>query len=359
QAQVDKTITVTAGYTDLLGTPEIVTSTATTAVVNVNDAPTTSVVTLVSIAEHSQARVITQAELLGNAVDLDANTLTATNLSLASSNGTLVDNANGTWSYTPLLNDATSVSFNYTITDSVSPTAGLVAATATLDITPVQLTAEPVADLFKSFGNGTNTYIKPEAYVQNSGQNLDLKYQIIDKSADAVIIGSTSNDFIKLAGTGNKAANGGGGNDVLDGSTGSSFLSGGDGINTFFMDGRATGVTWSTLTDFTQGQDKATIWGWVKGVSTINAGFTDFNTGGATDYTGLTLHIQNLLPDGSVSGATNSALNSLTLTGHTLAQFGASSLADLNTQIINGTNTHFIVGQTTDDLGVHGYLSIS
>ncbi|WP_262967392.1 beta strand repeat-containing protein, partial [Methylobacter psychrophilus] len=42
QAQVDKTITVTAGYTDLLGTPEIVTSTATTAVVNVNDAPTTS-----------------------------------------------------------------------------------------------------------------------------------------------------------------------------------------------------------------------------------------------------------------------------------------------------------------------------
>jgi hypothetical protein len=125
------------------------------------------------------------------------------------------------------------------------------------------------------------------------------------------------------------------------------------------MDGRAAGVTWSTLTDFDKGQDKATIWGWVKGVSTINAGFTDFNTGGATGYTGLTLHIQNLLPDGSASGATNSALNSLTLTGHTLAEFGASSLADLNTQIINGTNTHFIVGQTTDNFGVHGFLSIS
>ncbi len=334
-------------------------ATVTVTVVNVNDAPTTSAVTLASILEHSQARVITQAELLGNAVDLDGNTLTATNLSLASSNGTLVDNADGTWSYTPLLNDVSSVSFNYTITDSVSPTAGTVAATATLAITPVELNAEPVADLFKSFGNGTNEYITPEAYVQNAGQNLDLKYQIIDKSADAVIIGSTSNDFIKLAGTGNKAANGGGGNDVLDGSTGSSFLSGGDGINTFFLDGRAAGVTWSTLTDFTQGQDKATIWGWVKGVSSINAGFTDFNTGGATDYTGLTLHIQNLLPEGSVSGATNSALNSLTLTGHTLAQFGASSLADLNTQIINGTNTHFIVGQITDNLGVHDYLLIS
>ncbi|UOA07816.1 Ig-like domain-containing protein [Methylobacter sp. S3L5C] len=359
QAEVDKTISVTAGYTNLQGTPVTVTSFATTAVVNVNDAPTTSLIILASILEHSQARVITQAELLGNAADLDGNNLIATDLSLASSNGTLVDNTDGTWSYTPLLNDVTSVNFTYTITDSVSPTAGTVAATATLAITPVTLTADPVTDLYKSFGNDTNTYIKPEAYVQNPGQNLDLKYQLIDESPDAIIIGTTSNDFIKLAGTGNKAANGAGGNDVLDGSTGSSFLSGGDGLNTFFMDGRATGVTWSTLTDFDKGQDHATIWGWVKGLSTINAGFTDFNTGGATGYTGLTLHIQNLLPDGSASGATNSALNSLTLTGHTLAEFGASSLTELNTQIINGTNTHFIVGQTTDNLGDHGYLLIS
>ena len=357
QAQVGKTITVKAGYTDLLGTPESVSSAATTKIVNVNDAPTTSTVTLAAIAEHSQARVITQAELLGNAADLDNNSLTATSLSIASGNGTLVDNLNGTWNYTPLLNDATSVSFNYTITDSVSPDAGTVAGTATLDITPVILSAVPVADLFKSFGNGTNTYIKPEAYNQNPV--LNLKYQLLDNTPDAVIIGSTSNDFIKLGGAGNKAANGGGGNDVIDGGTGSSFLTGGDGIETFFLDGRAAGVTWSTLTDFNKGQDHATIWGWVKGVSKIDAGFADFNTGGAAGYTGLTLHIQNLLPDGSASGATNSELNSLTLTGHTLAEFGATSLADLNNQIASGTNTHFIVGQTTDNLGVHGYLSIS
>jgi hypothetical protein len=43
QAQVGKTITVTASYTDLGGTAESVTSAATAAVVNVNDAPTGSV----------------------------------------------------------------------------------------------------------------------------------------------------------------------------------------------------------------------------------------------------------------------------------------------------------------------------
>ncbi|WP_262967360.1 cadherin-like domain-containing protein, partial [Methylobacter psychrophilus] len=137
QAEVGKAITVTASYSDGQNTAESVISSATTAVINVNDAPTTSLVTLLSITEDSQARVITQAELLGKAVDLDGNNLTAAGLSITSGNGTLVDNLNGTWSYTPSLNDDASVSFNYTITDSVSPTAGTVAATATLDITPV------------------------------------------------------------------------------------------------------------------------------------------------------------------------------------------------------------------------------
>ena len=40
QAEVGKTITVTASYTDLQGTAESVSSAATSAVLNVNDAPT-------------------------------------------------------------------------------------------------------------------------------------------------------------------------------------------------------------------------------------------------------------------------------------------------------------------------------
>ena len=57
----------------------------------VNDAPTTSTVTLAAIAEDSGARVITQAELLANASDVDGASLTATNLAIAAGSGTLVE----------------------------------------------------------------------------------------------------------------------------------------------------------------------------------------------------------------------------------------------------------------------------
>ena len=70
-----------------------------------------------AIAEDSGARLITQAQLLGNVTDLDGPPLTATGLAIATGAGTLVDNNNGTWSYTPALNDDSSVSFSYQVTD--------------------------------------------------------------------------------------------------------------------------------------------------------------------------------------------------------------------------------------------------
>ena len=107
--------------------------TFTITVAKVNNPPTTSPVTLSAIAEDSGARLITQAELLLNASDIDGPTLTATGLSISAGNGSLVDNGNGTWSYTPALNDDTSVGFSYSVTDGTTPVAG----SATLDITPV------------------------------------------------------------------------------------------------------------------------------------------------------------------------------------------------------------------------------
>ncbi|MGB5619485.1 MAG: tandem-95 repeat protein, partial [Desulfobacterales bacterium] len=132
-ADVGTTITVIAGYTDGDGTNESVSSAGVGPIANVNDVPITAPVTLASIAEDSGARLITQAELLVNAVDLDGDGLTATGLAIAGGNGSLVDNGDGSWTYTPAGNDDTSVSFSYTISDG---TAG-VAASATLDITPV------------------------------------------------------------------------------------------------------------------------------------------------------------------------------------------------------------------------------
>ena len=100
----------------------------------VNDAPTTTPVTLAAIAEDSGARLITQAELLANATDVDGPSLTASDLAITAGNGTLVDNGNGTWSYTPALNDDTSVSLQLHGERRHRRAGG---DSASLDITPV------------------------------------------------------------------------------------------------------------------------------------------------------------------------------------------------------------------------------
>ncbi|MEQ1661568.1 MAG: cadherin-like domain-containing protein [Thiobacillus sp.] len=110
------------------------TQTLSVTVMPVNDnAPVSTPVTLAPISEDSGARLITQAELLSGASDADGNSLTANGLAISSGSGTLVDNGNGTWTYTPALNDDTAVSFSYTVTDGSLTAAG----TATMDITPV------------------------------------------------------------------------------------------------------------------------------------------------------------------------------------------------------------------------------
>ena len=129
------------GTTNGVADGKTVGGTATLDITAVNDAPTTTAVTLTAIAEDSGARTITQAELLVNSSDVENDTRTVSNVSIATGTGTLVDNGNGTWTYTPAANDDTSVSFSYTITDN-GTTNGVadgktVGGTATLDITPV------------------------------------------------------------------------------------------------------------------------------------------------------------------------------------------------------------------------------
>jgi Ca2+-binding RTX toxin-like protein len=215
----------------------------------------------------------------------------------------------------------------------------------------------PPAPVFVLVSNGMTRTISPEVYTGL----LDLAYQLIDDTANAVVFGTAMNDFLKLGGTGNKAVDGGGGADVIDGGTGSTFMSGGGrgDADTFFLDGRASGVTWSTITDFELGLDKATIWGWKQGVSRVSHVFADFDMGGAEGFMGLTLHFEHLLPDGAALTERNENLNSITLSNLTLADFGATSIDELNAQIASGTNPHFMVGSVADVYGEHGYLYIS
>jgi Ca2+-binding RTX toxin-like protein len=218
-----------------------------------------------------------------------------------------------------------------------------------MDATPV----------FSSVRDGKTEYVLPEQFTGPASLNLD--YQLIDDTPNAVVTGSDKNDFIKLANTESdgKAVDAGDGDDVIAGGGGSTFVTGGGGSNTFFLDGRAEGVSWSTITDFKlggDGGDKATIWGWKSGVSKVAR--IDEN-GGASGYEGVTFHFENLLPSDAGFDDRNPNWNSLTFSGKTLADFGASSIDELNAQIMEGSNPVFLTGVSVDEFGSHGYLYVS
>ena len=88
-----------------------------TQVTGVNDKPTSSNVFLGTILTGSAPQIITNATLLGNANDVDGDTLTVSNVTINTGAGSLQDNGNGTWTYTPAANYTGQVYFTYTITD--------------------------------------------------------------------------------------------------------------------------------------------------------------------------------------------------------------------------------------------------
>ena len=69
--------------------------------------------TLGASAEDIQ-RIITAAELLGTATDVDS-ALSITNL--IPSSGVLFNNGDGTWTFTPGADDDTAVTFTYEVSD--------------------------------------------------------------------------------------------------------------------------------------------------------------------------------------------------------------------------------------------------
>ena len=99
-------------------------------VTQVNDAP----VAIADARSTNEDVVLSGASVLGNDVDVDAGTALHAVLDTAPARGNLVLNTNGTFTYTPLLNDNGSVTFDYHATDGTSESAP---ATVTITIKPV------------------------------------------------------------------------------------------------------------------------------------------------------------------------------------------------------------------------------
>ena len=94
----------------------------------VNDAPVVTPIALAAMAEDG-SMVITSEQLLGGATDPDGDSLTVVDLQVASGNGSLTSNPDGTWTFTPAKDWNGNVSFDFGVSDgsvTVANTASLV-----------------------------------------------------------------------------------------------------------------------------------------------------------------------------------------------------------------------------------------
>ena len=133
QDQVGKAITVKASYTDNGASAESVTSAATGAVVNVNDAPIATTATVTTAEDIAKTGM-----LVGT--DVDGNTLTFARVANPT-NGTVSVNATtGAYTYTPNANFNGTESFTYQVNDGTVDSAA-----ATVNITVSAVNDAPVA----------------------------------------------------------------------------------------------------------------------------------------------------------------------------------------------------------------------
>ncbi len=169
--------------------------------------------------------------------------------------------------------------------------------------------------------NGVMQDVKAYAY---EGPVNTLQWTFMGDEQGEVVSASSGNDFLNLLG-GDDAAVGGAGDDVLDGGSGSNWLIGGEGNDTFFVDGRNSTPTWSTVVDLEKGE-WATLWGFRSGTSKV----TWEEMGGAEGYKGATVHV-DIDGNGSIDASmtfTGKSVGSMTTTNGTVA--GENYIAFIN-----------------------------
>jgi hypothetical protein len=160
-ANFNGVITLTYSVSDgSLSTP----TSATLNVAAVNDGPTVSAPVTLPAANEDTSITITRAQLLANAGDIDSDTLTV--VDLTASSGTLVANADGSYTFTPAANDNSAVTFTYQVSDGTAT----VTTSATLDLLAVNdgpTVSAPVA--LPAIDEDTSITITPAQLLANAG----------------------------------------------------------------------------------------------------------------------------------------------------------------------------------------------
>ena len=259
-------VTLSYGVTD--GTDTLSGQTQTFSVTAVNDAPTGSPTATLSNTPEDTAITINAANLLAGFSDVDAgDTLSVANLT--ATNGALVNNNNGTYTFTPTANFNGAVNLTYGVTDGTDTLAGQTqtfSVTAVNDaptvtgetITTSQNTGNPVVNvtvdvgdnLFDPDANGlagatlavTSTSNGTIASIDQIGQMItftptagfsgaaSFNYTLTDAGGLTSNVATVSVNVGSILSTGNK------GQDV-EGTSGDDYIAGGNGKDT--LRGRA------------------------------------------------------------------------------------------------------------------------
>lgn len=246
---------------------------------SINRAPIVSGTTSLPNGAEDNPVVITKAQLLGNASDPDGDLLWIVDLSVTDGGGSLEDNGDGTWTYSPSANQHGVVSFSYGVTDGALTTA----TTATLSMaarndapSDIGLVGGSVDEnskagmkvgvlsgfdvdgdtlTFSLVSGGDGRYaVEGNKIVVANGSLLDFEQRSSDQIrirasdsagssfektftvtlndvASETVAGGSSSDVI-TGGNGTDKLNGGAGNDDVRGGAGNDYLNGGAGKDT-------------------------------------------------------------------------------------------------------------------------------
>ncbi|MGY0217397.1 tandem-95 repeat protein [Endozoicomonadaceae bacterium StTr2] len=205
-ADFDLSLAVTA--TEAGGDTSTVNKTISVQVAAVDDAPIAGNIDLGSTAEDTSV-VITQAQLLASASDIDGDSLSVTSVSIGNgAHGTVTDNGNGTWTYTPAADyNGTDVEFSFTVSDGSSGDEAT--ATATIDVTAVDddaVVANPIGnqsvneDSALSFTVPENTFTHADGdaltYTASQGDGSALPDWLSFDAATRTFSGTPDNEDV-------------------------------------------------------------------------------------------------------------------------------------------------------------------
>ncbi|CCQ75338.1 cadherin-like domain-containing protein [Magnetospira sp. QH-2] len=278
-------------------------------VASVNDGPTTTDQSFTM--NEDGTLTITETQLLAGSADADGDALTVSSID-GVSNGTLVDNGDGSWTFTPDADWNGDLSFSYTVVDGQGGSS-----TSDLNVTVVDVAEAPVVDS-SLFTNGNN--------------NVNLATADSDYGADKIYDAQAGHDTVQ----------GGSLNDTIIGGTGNDRLYGNDGDDVFMVDSndgwdRFSGGAGEDTVVATDGDDTITTdhFADYRTVETIDAGAGNDTISGSSgnntlDFTNTTLESVEAIDGGA---------------GHDTIK----GSADADT-IIGGTGNDRLYGNDGDDV---------